>query len=120
MRRMIILLMLLTPFLINAQSKIESLQKNDDEKLNECISKISSDPALRMQMMEMMIEKTKNDKVELSKLIGCLMNNSDVQLQMMALHPEKNKSNGFDLDAKGMEQDSLKVINLNNPKSVYK
>jgi len=112
--------MLLTPILINAQSKIESLQQNADAQVNEWISKISSDPVLRMQMMETMIEKTKNDKVELSKLIGCLMNNNDVQLQMMALQPEKNKSNGFDLDAKGMEQDSLKVINLNNQQPVYK
>lgn len=118
MKKILILLLLIIPFVLIGQNKIENTQPASNEQVAGWILKISSNPDLRIKMMEAMIEKTVNNKAELDKLVNCLIGNDDVRKKMMAFNPANNESNNLDMDARGMKPDSLNIKNKYNLKPV--
>lgn len=118
MKKLIIWLLLIVPFVMFGQNKSEDAQLTSDKQVDSWILKISSNPDLRIKMMEAMIEKTISNKVELDKLVNCLIGNSDVRKKMMAFNPASNDTDDLDMDARGMKSDSLTLKNKYNLKPV--
>jgi len=80
---------------INAQEKpIESKEMKmmmQDEDMQKCMDKIAADSSMRMQMMNMMMNKCKNDKEGMMQMCKTMIDNPEMHKTMM----EKMHSGGM-------------------------
>lgn len=105
----LILLVLLIPFSLFAQIQVEDRKTSMDNETNEWMVKISSDSKLRIQIMDMMVEKTKGNPEEMKKLANSISNNPELVKIIVDDTPERAGSDDLSIDPLGVKTDDIKV-----------
>ena len=114
----LILLLLFVPLLLIAQKDINVRDTTLNTQTDIWMTKISSDPELRIKMMDMMLNKTTGNKEEMSKLAKCMMDNPEMHRVIIAVQLEKSEN--FSSKPRGLMQDSVKGKKEYNMKQVVK
>jgi len=102
MKSFILLLVLFTSFSLFAQNDVASSD-------NEWMAKISSDSEMRIQIMNMMVEKTKDNPEEMKKLANSISNNPELVKIIVDANPERAGSDDLSIDPLGVKKDDIKV-----------
>jgi hypothetical protein len=105
----LILFALLLPFSLFAQIQVEDRKTSMDNETNEWMVKISSDSELRIQIMDMMVEKTKGNPEEMKKLANSISNNPELVKIIVDDTPERAGSDDLSIDPLGVKTDDIKV-----------
>ncbi|OGU77471.1 MAG: hypothetical protein A2V93_00240 [Ignavibacteria bacterium RBG_16_34_14] len=102
---------------INAQEKPtekkESKMMMQDEDMK-CMDKIASDSTMRMEMMNMMMNKCKNDKEGMMQMCKTMMDNPEMHKTMMKMMQDKGTMEG-NMMKHNMKGDSTKTIEQSDP-----
>jgi hypothetical protein len=122
MKNIIVTLVLLIPFSLFAQTKVETVSTTADVQTDAWMNKISSNSELRGRMMEMMIAKTSGDKEEMMKLVNSILSNTEMHQMIIS---DKNtgiagEDNTVELQPRGMMNDSEKSKQMTKTKPVLK
>ncbi|MBE0539654.1 MAG: hypothetical protein IH620_08075 [Ignavibacterium sp.] len=120
MKKLIVLLVLFIPFIIIAQDKVGNTSVKPDDQTMQMMTKISSDPDMRLMMFEMILNKTKNNEVEMGKLADLIMANAEMHKFMMASHPDKNETQIISVEPRGMKNENIKAGEMNKIAPVLK
>ena len=102
MKSFILLLVVFTSFSLFAQNDVASSD-------NEWMAKISSDSEMRIQIMNMMVEKTKDNPEEMKKLANSISNNPELVKIIVDANPERAGSDDLSIDPLGVKKDDIKV-----------
>jgi uncharacterized protein YwlG (UPF0340 family) len=120
MKNLIVLLVMLIPFVVIAQNKVDVSNSKTDRQTQEWMKKISSNSEMRSSMMGMMINETRGNKEEMTKLVSALLNDQDVRKIMLAMQPVEPVNRNISVEPKGMSNDSLKVMKMDYTLPVLK
>ena len=116
----LMLLVMLIPFSLFAQEKVEVSKIDADAQTTIWMNKISSDSELRGQMMDMMIEKTKGSQDEMQKLVNSMVSNPGMNKLIMASHSGKAENKNNKLQMPMMMKDSVRVMKMTPTKPVLR
>jgi hypothetical protein len=105
----LILFALLIPFSLFAQIQVEDRKAAMNSESEEWMVKISSDSEMRIQMMDMMVEKTKGNVEEMNKLAGSISNNPDLVKIIVDATPGRADSDDLSVDPLGFKKNDIKV-----------
>ena len=122
MKNLILILVMLIPFSLFAQEKVEvsKTAANANTQTDIWMNKISSDSELRGQMMVMMIEKTKGSQEEMQKLVNSMKSDPGMNKLMMASNPPKPENKNNNLQMPMMMKDSSKVMKMSPAKTILR
>ena len=120
MKNLILILVMLIPFSLFAQEKVEVTKAETNAQTDIWMNKISSDSQLRGQMMDMMIEKTKGSQEEMQKLVNSMVGNPGMNKLIMASHPGKTDNKNKNLQKPMMMKDSVRVMKMTPTKPVLR
>jgi uncharacterized protein YwlG (UPF0340 family) len=120
MKNLIVLLVMLIPFVVIAQNKVDVSNSKTDRQTQEWMKKISSNSEMRSSMMGMMINETRGNKEEMTKLVSALLNDQDVRKIMLAMQPVEPVNRNISVEPKGMSNDSIKVMKMDYTLPVLK
>jgi len=107
MKNLILLLVVFVSFLVIAQDDSNYTLINDEA--NEWMVKISSDSEMRVQMMDMMVEKTKGNIEEMNKIVNSISKNPELQKMIAEAYPEKAGGENISVEPLGITNDNTKV-----------
>jgi len=105
----LILFALLIPFSLFAQIQVEDRKTSMNNEADDWMAKISSDSELRVQIMDMMVEKTKGNSEEMKKLANSISNNPELVKIIIDATPERAGSDDLSIDPLGVKKDDIKV-----------
>ena len=120
MKNLIVLLVMLIPFVVIAQNKVDVSNSKTDRQTQEWMKKISSNSEMRSSMMGMMINETRGNKEEMTKLVSALLDDQDVRKIMLAMQPVEPVNRNISVEPKGMSNDSIKVMKMDYALPVLK
>jgi len=120
MKNLILFLVLIIPFSIIAQDKVNAKEVLMNDQAQEWMTKISSNSDMRSKMMSMMIEETRGNKIEMTKLVNALMDNKETHKIMLAEKPTEVENRNITIDPRGMSGDSVRVMKMYNSKQMPK
>ncbi len=120
MKNLILILFMLIPFSMFGQEIVEVSNSAANAQTDLWMNKISSDSELRVQMMDMMIEKTKGSQEEMQKLVNSMVNNPGMNKLIMASHSGNNENKNNNLQMPMMMKDSVRVMKMTPAKPVLK
>lgn len=120
MKKLIVLLVLFIPFIITAQDKMGNMSVKPDDQTMQMMTKISSDPDMRLMMFEMILKKSKDNEVEMGKLADLIMANTEMHKLMMASHPDKNETQIISVEPRGMKNENIEAGEMNKTAPVLK
>ena len=120
MKNLILLLVLIIPFSMLAQIKVESSNATVNDQTDEWMTKISSDSEMRETMMDMMIEKTSGNQEEMMKLVNSMLSNPEMHEMILATNTGRAENEIISLEPRGMMSDSIKVGKVYTPQPVQK
>ena len=102
MKKFILLLVLFTSFSLFAQNDVASTN-------NEWMTKISSDSEMRVQMMDLIVEKTKGNEVEMRKIVNSISNNPELYKMIVETFPGRASGENISVEPLGISKDNTKV-----------
>ena len=105
----LILIALLIPFSLFAQIQVEDRKTSMNNEADDWLAKISSDSEMRVQIMDMMVEKTKSNPQEMKKLANSISNNPELVKIIVNATPERAGSDDLSIDPLGVKKDDIKV-----------
>jgi len=94
----ILTVLLASVTLTNAQEKpsekkdMQTMMQHDD--MQKCMDRIAADSTMRMQMMNMMMNKCKNDKEGMMQMCKTMMDNPEMHETMMKMMDDKGTMKG--------------------------
>jgi hypothetical protein len=116
----LILFALLIPFSLFAQIQVEDRKAAMNSESEEWMVKISSDSEMRIQMMDMMVEKTNGNVEEMNKLAGSISNNPDLVKIIVDATPGRAGSDDLSVDPLGVKKEDIKVGKTTGTRPVAK
>lgn len=116
----LILIALLIPFSLFAQIQVEDRKTEMNNEADDWMAKISSDSEMRIQMMDMMVEKTKGNPEEMKKLANSISNNPELVKIIVDATPERAGSDDLSIDPLGVKKDDIKVGKTTSTQPVSK
>ena len=120
MKKLMLFLVFFIPFIIMAQDKVNIAGVKPDDHTMQLMTKISSDPEMRLMMFEMILNKTKNNEVDMVKLADLIMANTEMHKLMMASHTDKNETQIIYVEPRGMKNGNIKAGEMNKTAPVLK
>jgi len=102
MKNFILLLVVFASFSLYAQNDVASSD-------NEWMTKISSDSEMRVQMMDLIVEKTKGNEVEMRKIVNSISNNPELYQMIVETFPGRASSENISVEPLGVINDNKKV-----------
>ena len=105
----LILFALLIPFSLFAQIQVEDRKTTMNNEADDWMIKISSDSEMRIQIMDMMVEKTKGNAEEMKKLANSISSSTELHKIIVDTYPERAGSNNLSVEPLGYKTDSIKV-----------
>ena len=105
----LILFALLIPFSLYAQIQVDDRKTSMDNEADDWMAKISSDSEMRIQIMDMMVEKTKGNPEEMKKLANSISINPELVKVIVDATPERAGSDDLSIDPLGATKDDIKV-----------
>ena len=105
----LILFALLIPFSLFAQIQVDDRKTSMNNEAEDWMAKISSDSEMRIQIMDMMVEKTKGNPEEMKKLANSISSSTELHKIIVDTYPERAGSNNLSVEPLGYKTDSIKV-----------
>ena len=105
----LILFALLIPFSLFAQIQVDDRKTSMNNEAEDWMAKISSDSEMRVQIMDMMVEKTKGNPEEMKKLANSISSNPELVRVIVDTTPERAGSDDLSIDPLGVKKDDIKV-----------
>jgi len=105
----LILFALLIPFSLFAQIQVDDRKTSMNNEADDWMIKISSDSEMRIQIMDMMVEKTKGNAEEMKKLANSISSSTELHKIIVDTYPERAGSNNLSVEPLGYKTDSIKV-----------
>ena len=102
-------LLLLIPFSLFAQIRVEDRKTSMNNQIDEWMVKISSDSKMRVKMMDMIVEKTKGNVEEMKKIANAVSNNPELNKMIVENYPERASSNNISIEPIGINSDTIKI-----------
>jgi hypothetical protein len=120
MKNLIMILVLILSISLFAQDKenVNSSVMNDQTEL--WMNNISSDPEMRVIMMDMIIENTKGNEVEMAKIVNSISNDPELYQMIVENYPGKESSQNITINPLGFDKDSVKFGVMLETQSVPK
>jgi hypothetical protein len=109
-KKIILVSALLCSFTIFAQNKIELKDTAGNDRLEEWMNRISSDPGMRADMVAMMVYKTKDNKEELMKFAELFTRYPELNKMILEKMP-RNANRQYTLEPRGTDNNS-KLIEI--------
>jgi hypothetical protein len=116
----LILLLLLIPFSLFAQIQVEDRKTSMNNEADNWMVKISSDSEMRIQIMDMMVEKTKGNPKEMKKLANSISSSIELHKIIVDSYPERAGGDNLSVEPRGFTTDSIKVGKTNGTQPVSK
>jgi hypothetical protein len=113
MKNLTLLLVLFIPFLLIAQNKVDVKDPAVNDQTKEWMQKISSDSDLRVEMMDMMIQKTIGNNEEMTKLVNSIMNDPEYHKMITDMQIGKAEDNTVIVEPRVIKQETLKPGQMN-------
>lgn len=105
----LILFALLIPFSLLAQIEVDNRKTSINDQTDDWMVKISSDSEMRVQMMDMIIEKTKGNTEEMQKLANSMSNSPELRKMIAEGYPERAGGNDLSIDPLGIVKENINV-----------
>jgi len=105
----LILFALLIPFSLFAQIQVEERKAAMNTETDDWMVKISSDSEMRIQMMDMMVEKTSGNVDEMNKLAASISNNPELVKIIVDAVPKRADIDDLSVDPIGVKKENIKV-----------
>ena len=105
----LILFVLLIPFPLFAQIKVEDRKTSMNNQAYEWMVKISLDSEMRIKMMDMIVEKTKGNMEEMKKIAKAVSINPELHNIIVENYPERAINNNISIEPIGIKSDSIKI-----------
>jgi hypothetical protein len=109
MKNLILLVVLLIPFSMFAQNKLESKGALVNDQTDIWMSKISSDPGLRAKMLDMIIVNTKGNEEEMQELVNSLLFDADMNKMITKTNTKRANNEMVFVEKRGFVPDSIEV-----------
>ena len=116
MKNLILIIVLLAPFSLFAQNKIEARSTTVNDQTYFWMDKISSDSEMHVKMMDMMVNKTSGNKEEMMKLVNSVFSNPEMNKMIFTINNAKTKDKYITLEPRGIMNDSVKVKKMSTIK----
>jgi hypothetical protein len=88
---------------------VDDRKASMNDQTNDWMVKISSDSEMRVQMMDMIIEKTKGDAVEMNNLANSISNSTELRQMVIDTNPERAGGEKISIEPLGITIDNTKV-----------
>jgi len=119
MKSILVILVLFIPSLIVAQDSVSATAKN--EQTYAWMAEISSNSEMRIEMMDLMIQKTSGNEEEMMKIVRPILRNKEMNEMIMAANYEKTKNDIISVEPRGiMKDDSPASKGLNTEPNLKK
>jgi hypothetical protein len=105
----LILFALLIPFSLLAQIEVDNRKTSINDQTDDWMVKISLDSEMRVQMMDMIIEKTKGNTEEMQKLANSMSNSPELRKMIAEGYPERAGGNDLSIDPLGIVKENINV-----------
>lgn len=105
----LILFALLLSFPLFAQVQVDNRKASMNEQADDWMVKISSDSELRIQIMDMIVEKTKGNVEEMKKLAKSISTSTELHKIIVDTYPERAASDDFSVEPRSFSKDSIKI-----------
>lgn len=112
MKSRLLILTLFIPSIILAQDSLSAIAKNDQTYA--WMTEISSNSEMRIEMMDLMIQKTSGNEEEMMKIVRPILSNKEMNEMIMDANYEKRKNNIISVEPRGiMKVDSTAGKGMN-------
>ena len=109
MKNLILFALLFIPFSLIAQIEVENRKTSMNDQTDDWMVKISSDSEMRVQIMDMIIEKTKGDTEEMQKLANSISNSPELSKMISKVYPERAGGDDLSVDPLGIVKENINV-----------
>jgi hypothetical protein len=109
MKNLILFVLLLIPFSLLAQIQVDDRKASMNDQTDDWMVKISSDSEMRVQMMDMIIDKTIGDAVEMKKLANSISNSTELRQMVIDTNPERAGGEKISIEPLGITNDNTKI-----------
>ena len=109
MKNLILFALLFIPFSLIAQIEVENRKTSMNDQTDDWMVKISSDSEMRVQIMDMIIEKTKGDTEEMQKLANSISNSPELSKMISEFYPERAGGDDLSVDPLGIVKENINV-----------
>ena len=110
-------------FLVIISLPLFAQNKNDDKKgleiqAKDWMTKISSDPELRLSMLTMILDSTKGNKEEMSNLGKTILDNPEMNTILADMMQRKTNTDNMSMPSRNMMGDSVKTMKMSGYQSL--
>ena len=109
MKNLILFALLFIPFSLIAQIEVENRKTSMKDQTDDWMVKISSDSEMRVQIMDMIIEKTKGETEEMQKLANSISNSPELRKMIAEGYPERAGGDDLSVDPVGIVKENINV-----------
>ena len=109
MKNLILFALLFIPFSLIAQIEVENRKTSMKDQTDDWMVKISSDSEMRVQIMDMIIEKTKGETEEMQKLANSISNSPELRKMIAEGYPERAGGDDLSIDPLGIVKENINV-----------
>ena len=122
MKKLIVLFIAIASISLLAQDKNNNGEVKMDDQTNNWMMKISSDPDMRVSMMNMMMLKTSGNEEQMMKLVNTILDNPEMNKMISSENNVRSISgdNPMNPEARGMVNDNMKMKEMIKTKPVPK
>lgn len=120
MKNLVLLLVVFTSFSLFAQVQVDDRKTSMNDQTDEWMVKISSDSEMRVQMMDLIVEKTKGNEEEMRKIVNSISNNPELQKMIVEAYPEKASGENISIEPLGVANDNIKVGKMSGTQPIPK
>lgn len=114
--KILLIILILVPFLLSAQTKIDDSKTLNNEQLKNAMVQISSSSLNRETMLKMILDKSKDSKEEMTGLGKIIMDNPGMNAIVTGMTLRKAKAVELILTPGKMMKDSTKKMEMSGYK----
>jgi len=118
MKKLILLALLIIPFSLIAQIEVDNRKTSMNDQTDQWMTKISSDSEMRINMMDLMVEKTKGNAKEMKKLANSISNSPGLCQMIIENYPERASGSEISIEPLGIVKEDIKVGKVYTTKPV--
>lgn len=118
MKNLILFVLLFIPFSLIAQIEVDNRKTSMNDQTDQWMTKISSDSEMRINMMDLIVEKTKGNAKEMKKLANSISNSPGLCQMIIENYPERASGNEISIEPLGIVKEDIKVGKVYTTKPV--
>lgn len=118
MKNLILFVLLFIPFSLIAQIEVDNRKTSMNDQTDQWMTKISSDSEMRINMMDLIVEKTKGNAKEMKKLANSISNSPGLCQMIIENYSERASGNEISIEPLGIVKEDIKVGKVYTTKPV--